>query len=85
MKRSEISHLLTAGEIGVEVLLKAWVRTFRSKRFVALNDGSTINNIQAVIDFENTDEETLKKITTGAAVSVSGKLVASQGSGQEKC
>ncbi len=82
MKRTEIKSLLGGDKVGKEVLLKAWVRTFRSKRFIALNDGSTIHNIQAVIDFENTDEDILKRITTGAAVSISGTLVESQGSGQ---
>lgn len=82
MKRTEIKSLLIGENVGKKVLLKAWVRTFRSKRFIALNDGSTINNIQAVIDFENTNEEILKRITTGAAVSVVGTLVESQGSGQ---
>ncbi len=65
-----------------EVEIKGWVRTFRAKRFVALNDGSTLNNIQCVVDFENTDEDTLKRITTGAAVSITGELVESQGKGQ---
>lgn len=83
MNRSEIKYLLESGKRGEKVLLKAWVRTFRSKRFIALNDGTTINNIQAVIDFENTDEAVLKKITTGAAVSIIGSLVESQGSGQD--
>ncbi|GGB69107.1 asparagine--tRNA ligase [Flavobacterium suaedae] len=66
-----------------EVSVKGWVRTFRSKRFLALNDGSVIHNIQCVIDFENTPEETLKRITTGAAVAIQGNLVESQGSGQK--
>lgn len=83
MKRIEIKSLLSGEKVGEKVLLKAWVRTFRSNRFIALNDGSTINNIQAVIDFENTDEETLKKITTGSAVSIIGTLVESQGRGQD--
>lgn len=83
MKRSDVKHLLESGKIGEKVLLKAWVRTFRSKRFIALNDGSTIRNIQAVIDFERTDEELLKKITTGAAIAIQGSIVASQGSGQD--
>jgi len=65
-----------------EVEVKGWVRTFRANRFIALNDGSTLNNIQCVVDFENTDENTLKRITTGAAVSIKGKLVESQGRGQ---
>ncbi|WP_375239649.1 asparagine--tRNA ligase [Aurantibacter sp.] len=65
-----------------DVEIKGWVRTFRAKRFVALNDGSTLNNIQCVVDFENTDEDTLKRITTGAAVSIKGELIESQGKGQ---
>lgn len=65
-----------------EVEVKGWVRTFRANRFIALNDGSTLNNIQCVVDFENTAEETLKRITTGAAVSIKGELIESQGKGQ---
>ncbi|WP_044400410.1 asparagine--tRNA ligase [Lacinutrix sp. Hel_I_90] len=65
-----------------EVDIKGWVRTFRANRFIALNDGSTINNIQCVVDFENTDEGTLKRITTGAAVHIKGELIESQGKGQ---
>ncbi|OIQ23228.1 asparagine--tRNA ligase [Lacinutrix sp. MedPE-SW] len=65
-----------------EVEIKGWVRTFRAKRFIALNDGSTLNNIQCVVDFENTPEDTLKRITTGAAVAIKGELVESQGKGQ---
>jgi len=66
-----------------KVEIKGWVRTFRANRFVALNDGSTLQNIQCVIDFENTDEALLKRITTGAAVSITGELVESQGKGQK--
>ena len=65
-----------------EIQVKGWVRTFRANRFIALNDGSTINNIQCVVDFENTDEDILKRITTGAAVSIKGTLIESQGKGQ---
>ena len=65
-----------------EVTLKGWVRTFRSNRFIALNDGSTLSNLQVVVDFEHTPEETLKRITTGAAIEVKGKVVESQGKGQ---
>ena len=65
-----------------KVEVKGWVRTFRANRFIALNDGSTLNNIQCVVDFENTAEETLKRITTGAAVSIKGELIESQGKGQ---
>jgi len=65
-----------------EITLKGWVRTFRSNRFIALNDGSTIENLQIVVDFENTHPEILKRITTGAAIEVKGKIVESQGKGQ---
>ncbi|MGB6268516.1 MAG: asparagine--tRNA ligase, partial [Olleya sp.] len=65
-----------------EIHIKGWVRTFRANRFIALNDGSTLQNIQCVVDFENTDEALLKRITTGAAVSITGDLVESQGKGQ---
>ena len=82
MKRIKIKALLLGGELGAEVLVKGWVRTFRSNRFVAINDGSTIKNLQAVIDFESYPEEVIKRITTGACVAVSGKLVESQGKGQ---
>ena len=79
---SSVSELLKSDLTLQEVQVKGWVRTFRSNRFIALNDGSTINNIQCVVDFENTDEEVLKRITTGAAVDIKGTLVESQGKGQ---
>ena len=82
MTRSSVLELLQSNKFLQEVTVKGWVRTFRSNRFIALNDGSTINNIQCVIDFENTDEATLKRITTGAALSIKGTLVESQGKGQ---
>ena len=78
-----IKQLLQEGKtIEGEVTLQGWVRTFRSNRFIALNDGSTIHNLQVVVDFENTPEETLKRITTGAAIKVKGQVVESQGKGQ---
>ncbi|VDG81417.1 aspartyl-tRNA synthetase [Capnocytophaga ochracea] len=78
-----IKKLLQDGKnIQGEITLKGWVRTFRSNRFIALNDGSTIDNLQVVVDFENTDSELLKRITTGAAIEVKGRLVESQGKGQ---
>ena len=77
-----VSQLLTQDITFQPIEIKGWVRGFRSKRFIALNDGSTINNIQCVVDFENTDETTLKRITTGAAVHIKGELVESQGKGQ---
>ena len=82
MKSSTVSELLSTNQILPEVEIKGWVRTFRANRFIALNDGSTINNIQCVVDFENTDEALLKRITTGAAVHIKGELVESQGKGQ---
>ena len=83
MMKSTVAKLLNSNKIGTEVHVKGWVRTFRSNRFVALNDGSTINNIQCVVDFENTDETLLKRIATGAAVDIKGELVESQGKGQK--
>ena len=62
--------------------VRGWVRTFRASRFIALNDGSTLVNLQCVVDFENLEEALLKEINTGAALSLSGKLVPSQGEGQ---
>ena len=82
MKTSSVDELLKSDITLQEVTLKGWVRTFRSNRFIAVNDGSTIHNIQCVVDFENTKEETLKRITTGAAVCITGTLVESQGKGQ---
>lgn len=81
-KHTKVNELLTATPILTEVTVKGWVRTFRNNQFIALNDGSTINNIQCVVDFENTPEETLKRITTGAAVSLTGTLTESKGAGQ---
>ena len=83
MKHTKVKDLLNSSQTLQEVNAKGWVRTFRNNQFIALNDGSTINNIQCVVDFENTPEETLKRITTGAAVSVTGTLVESQGAGQK--
>ncbi|MDX1348980.1 MAG: asparagine--tRNA ligase [Putridiphycobacter sp.] len=82
MKRTEIAIVLREEKVGEKVQIKGWVKAFRSNRFIQVNDGSTIHNIQAVIDFENTDESILKRITTGAAISIIGTLVASEGKGQ---
>jgi asparaginyl-tRNA synthetase len=83
MKHTKVKDLLCCTSTLNNVTAKGWVRTFRNNQFIALNDGSTINNIQCVVDFENTPDETLKRITTGAAVSVTGDLVESQGAGQK--
>lgn len=84
MKRIRISQILAGHEalLDQEITVKGWVRAFRSNRFVQLNDGSCMANLQAVIDFEQWDEALLKRITTAAALSLSGKLIASQGAGQ---
>jgi len=84
-ERNVIKELLKSASIDNEVLVKGWVRTKRGNKnvaFVALNDGSTINNLQVVIDVPNFDEELLKKINTGACIAVNGKLVQSSGQGQ---
>lgn len=82
MQTHTVSQLLSEDITLTEVDIKGWVRTFRANRFIALNDGSTLNNIQCVVDFENFDEALLKRITTGAAVHIKGELVESQGKGQ---
>jgi asparaginyl-tRNA synthetase len=85
MKRWRISQILgQEGQtlINQEITVKGWVRAFRSNRFIQLNDGSCMASIQAVVDFEKFDEALLKRITTAAALSVTGTLVESQGSGQ---
>ncbi len=83
--RRKIKDLLRSNEVGSEVTAKGWVRTKRGNKnvaFIALNDGSTINNIQVVVEVSNFDEEMLKLITTGACLKVVGNLVESVGSGQ---
>lgn len=86
MKRVEIIKLLEAGEVGATVCVKGWVRTKRGSKnvaFIALNDGTCLNNIQVVVDVDQFAEDDLKRVTTGAAMSVSGKLAGSKGSGQK--
>ncbi|MFD2600418.1 asparagine--tRNA ligase [Sphingobacterium corticis] len=82
MEHTRIKELLIAENFGKEVIVKGWVRTFRNNQFIAINDGSTLNNIQAVVDFANTDEQLLRRLTTGAAIRVKGELVQSLGKGQ---
>ena len=82
MTELRVDEILNSSALLKEIILKGWVRTFRSNRFIALNDGSTIKNIQCVIDFEKTPEETLKRINTGAAIAVYGTIIESQGKGQ---
>jgi asparaginyl-tRNA synthetase len=85
MKRTKVKQLLINPVPGSDVLVKGWVRTKRGNRniaFIALNDGSTIENIQVVADTASFDESLLRDITTGACIAVTGKLVESQGQGQ---
>ena len=85
MKRSRVKELLGAAEQGSLVLVKGWVRSRRGNKnvsFIALNDGSTIANLQIVVDVNQFEEELLKRITTGASIEAEGVLVASQGTGQ---
>lgn len=85
MQRTKIVDLLRRTDYGAEVCVKGWVRTRRGSKsvnFIALNDGSTIHNVQVVADVEKFDAEMLKQITTGACLAVTGTLVESQGAGQ---
>lgn len=85
VRRSSVEALLTSQELDREVLVKGWVRTRRGNKyvqFIAVNDGSTINNLQVVADAEKFPEEALKDVSNGSCVAVRGRLVASQGKGQ---
>ena len=80
--RTKIKDLLSPGETGKEVIVMGWVRTFRNNQFIALNDGSTNQNIQVVVALGTIDDDTLKRITTGASLKIKGEVVASIGKGQ---
>lgn len=85
IKRTKVKELLKSKDFDKKVHVKGWVRTKRGSKkigFVALNDGSTIHNIQIVLDVPEFDNETIKQITTGACIGVKGTLVESKGSGQ---
>lgn len=85
MKRTKITDLLKSDACGADVDVCGWVRTRRGSKqvtFIALNDGTTIHNLQVVADIEKLGEENLKQVTTGSCIRVSGKLVPSQGQGQ---
>ncbi|SDG89976.1 asparagine--tRNA ligase [Psychroflexus sediminis] len=82
MLTKKVVELLETDHILQEYKVNGWVRAFRSNRFIALNDGSCLDSLQCVVDFENTDEVTLKSISTGAAISVEGTLKESEGAGQ---
>ncbi|MBP5369654.1 MAG: asparagine--tRNA ligase, partial [Bacteroidales bacterium] len=85
MERTKVIDLLKREDYGAQVNVKGWVRTRRGSKavnFVALNDGSTIKNVQIVVDVEKFDENIIKDITTGACINVIGTLVKSQGAEQ---
>ncbi len=82
-KRTKIKELLAQEPAGQEVTVMGWVRTFRNNQFMAINDGSTNNNLQVVLELGKFDDETLKRITTSASVKVKGKVVPSLGKGQK--
>src|SRR6056300_155972 len=83
MNGEKIKSILQSEATGQKCTTQGWVRTFRANRFIALNDGLTIENLQCVVDFEQLDESVLKQITTGAALRLKGNIVESQGSGQK--
>ena len=77
-----IKDLFKNPPLSKKINIKGWVKTFRANRFISLNDGSTIQNLQCVVDYENTDQAILSKINTGASIEIFGILIASQGKGQ---
>ena len=81
-RRTEIKQLLSNPPINEEVTVSGWVRAFRANRFIALNDGSSFNNVQVVVDFEQFPEDLLKRIGFHACIKVTGQVVESQGAGQ---
>ncbi len=83
MKRTKIAEVLRSEPIGSEITVMGWVRAFRNNQFIALNDGSTSQNLQVVVDFEKMDADLLKKITFGAAIGATGRVLESQGKGQK--
>ena len=82
MKVTKIKSLLNSSQFKQVISVQGWVKTFRANRFIALNDGSSTNNLQCVLDFENVEENILKRITSGASLHLEGTLEESQGSGQ---
>ncbi|MBW7951803.1 MAG: asparagine--tRNA ligase, partial [Chitinophagaceae bacterium] len=82
-KRIKVKELLQTEITGQEVIVMGWVRTFRNNQFIALNDGSTNNNLQVVVALGLLNEDTLKRITTGASIKVKGEVVPSLGKGQK--
>ncbi|MEI6088131.1 MAG: asparagine--tRNA ligase [Bacteroidota bacterium] len=82
-KRTKIKTLLQTEPANQEIIVMGWVRSFRNNQFIAVNDGSTNNNIQVVVALGLIDDATIKRITTGASLKVTGELIASQGKGQK--
>jgi asparaginyl-tRNA synthetase len=82
MKRTKVKELLSALPSGQIVKAQGWVRTFRNNQFISINDGSTINNLQAVVGLNSLEESILKRITSGACISIVGELIPSLGKGQ---
>ena len=82
MKRTKIKELLVYKPTGQTVVVSGWVRTFRNNQFIAINDGSTMQNIQAVVELNSLADSILKRITTGTCLSIAGELIPSLGKGQ---
>ena len=83
MNSLTVKNLLKEDPSFQKVCIEGWVKTFRANRFISLNDGSCSENIQCVVDFDNTDSDILSKISTGASLKIEGNLVESQGKGQK--
>ena len=83
MRAAKIKTLLETSELDQSYAVQGWVKTFRANRFIALNDGSSLKNLQCVVSFEQLEDTLLKRITTGAALHLEGTLVESQGEGQK--
>ena len=81
-KRLQIKSILNDDYVGKNITVYGWVKTFRSNRFINLNDGSCLNDLQCVVDYEKLEESKLSKINTGACIKVEGEIVKSQGRGQ---
>ncbi len=82
-KRIKVKDLLAGDQTGHEVTVMGWVRTFRNNQFIALNDGSTNNNLQVVLELGQYGDDLLKRITTGASLRVTGEIIPSLGKGQK--
>jgi asparaginyl-tRNA synthetase len=83
MQRTKIIDVLQLDPQGQEITVKGWARAFRNNKFLALNDGSTLNNLQVVVDLNHVEESMIKRITIGAAIKATGDLIVSQGAGQK--